>query len=146
MHRPLIPRTLYRNHAIVHHRAFSGAEQEIASRRELCLVMMPWYTLILVFLMASPVALVAALVGGPPLAGVFLIGAVSYFLFYETIHTLHHLPGQTLARTGIGRVRWLGWLRSHHHHHHQLERMAHVNFNVTVPLADAVLGTYERGE
>ena len=35
-------------------------------------------------------------------------------------------------------------LRRHHHHHHNAARMAKVNFNVTFPLADAVLGTYER--
>jgi hypothetical protein len=134
MHRPLRPRILYRNHALVHHRAFAGSEQEIRDTRELSLVMMPWYTLVMVFLMASPVAVVAAAAGGKALAGVFLIGAVSYFLLYELIHTLHHLPRS-------GKV--LAGLREHHHHHHRLERMAHVNFNVTLPLADRMLGTYE---
>jgi hypothetical protein len=138
MHRPLRPRILYRNHALIHHNAFAGTDQEIRATGELSLVMMPWYTLVMVFLMASPVAVVAALVGGRALAGVFLIGAVSYFLLYEVIHTLHHLPGH-LVGDGL-----LARLRAHHHHHHQLERMAHVNFNVTFPLADRVLGTCER--
>jgi hypothetical protein len=139
MHRPLRPRILYRNHAVIHHNAFAGTQQEIGDRRELSLVMMPWYTLIMVFLMASPVALVAGLLGGWPMAGMFLVGAVTYFLLYELLHTLHHLPLHLVGKGGGILAR----LRAHHHHHHRLERMAHVNFNVTLPLADRVLGTYE---
>jgi sterol desaturase/sphingolipid hydroxylase (fatty acid hydroxylase superfamily) len=144
MHRPLVPRVLYDNHALLHHRAFSGADQEIRHVRELSLVMMPWYTLLFVFASASPVALAAALVGGPALAGVFLLSAVSYFAFYELVHTLHHLPAATLQRSWWGRRRLLAAMRRHHHHHHQLERMNEVNFNVTFAIADRLLGTYQK--
>lgn len=144
MHRPLVPRMMYRNHAIVHHNAFDGDDQEIRDVTELSVVMMPWYTLLVIFAGATPIALLAALVGGPGLAGVFLVSAVGYFLLYETIHTLHHLPGAVLRRSAVGRSRWLARMRAHHHHHHQLRNMARVNFNVTPPLADAVLGTLER--
>ena len=144
MHRPLVPRMMYRNHAIVHHNAFDGDDQEIRDITELSVVMMPWYTLLVIFAGATPIALVAALVGGPGLAGVFLVSAVGYFLLYETIHTLHHLPGTLLRRSAIGRSRALARLRAHHHHHHQLRHMARVNFNVTFPLADRVLGTLEQ--
>lgn len=145
MHRPLFPRMMYRNHALIHHRAFAGDDdQEIRSSTDLCLVMMPWYTILIVFAMASPVAVVATLVGGPGLAGVFLVAAISYFLLYETIHTLHHLPRARLEALGVARWRWLGGLRRHHHFHHRLEEMAHTNFNVTAPLADWLLGTYRR--
>lgn len=146
MHRPLFPRVLYQKHAIAHHRAFAGAHQEIRSVVELSSVMMPWYTLLIIFGGASPIAVVAGLLGGPALAGVFLVSAVVYFLVYELIHTLHHLPEATLARSWLGRGRWVAALRAHHHHHHQLERMNEVNFNVTFPLADRLLGTYERAQ
>lgn len=143
MHRPMQPRMMYRNHALVHHRAFAGDDaQEIQDVRELSVVMMPWYTILLVFFMASPLALVATLVGGPTLAGVSLISAISYFLLYETIHTLHHLPQAQLKRLGVSNWTWLTALRRHHHHHHRLENMAHTNFNVTAPLADWLFGTY----
>jgi sterol desaturase/sphingolipid hydroxylase (fatty acid hydroxylase superfamily) len=144
MHRPMVPRVLYTNHSLVHHRAFDGTEQEIRSTHELSLVMMPWYTLLFVFASASPVMLVAVLVGGPALAGVFLVSAVSYFLFYELVHTLHHLPTAVLRRSWWGRRPLLAAMRRHHHSHHQLERMARVNFNVTFAIADRLLGTYER--
>jgi sterol desaturase/sphingolipid hydroxylase (fatty acid hydroxylase superfamily) len=134
---------MYVNHALVHHNAFAGDDQEIRSVAELSLVMMPWYTLLFVVVGASPVALAAWLVGGAGFAGVFYVSAILYFLIYETIHTLHHLPRASLDTYRGGRSRTLAFLRAHHHHHHQLERMAHVNFNVTFPLADRLLGTYE---
>lgn len=144
MHRPLVPRVLYRNHALIHHRAFTGTDQEIREPCELSVVMMPWYTLLLVFLSASPIALVAGLVGGAELAGVFLLSSVAYFLFYELVHTLHHLPKASLQRSWWGRRRMLATMRANHHHHHQLERMTEVNFNVTFAMADRLLGTYEQ--
>jgi sterol desaturase/sphingolipid hydroxylase (fatty acid hydroxylase superfamily) len=143
MHRPMVPRVLYKNHAVVHHRAFDGADQEIRTTHELSLVMMPWYTLLFVFASTSPLVLAAWLVGGPPLAGVFLLSAVSYFLFYELVHTLHHLPKAVLRRSWWGRRRLLAGMRRHHHSHHQLGRMTEVNFNVTFAITDRLLGTYE---
>jgi sterol desaturase/sphingolipid hydroxylase (fatty acid hydroxylase superfamily) len=144
MHRPLTPRVLYTNHSLIHHRAFTGADQDIHDVRELSLVMMPWYTLLFVFAAASPLAVVAGLVGGPGLAGVFLLSAVAYFLFYELVHTLHHLPQAALQRSWWGRRRMFARMRRHHHHHHQLELMTEVNFNVTFAIADRLLRTYER--
>lgn len=144
MHRPLWPRVLYTNHACIHHRAFAGRDQEIRGVRDLSVVMMPWYTLLIVFAGASPIAVVAALVGGPGLSGVFLVSAVSYFLVYELVHTLHHLPQAVLQRSFWGRSRVLARMRANHHHHHQLERMTKVNFNVTFAITDRLLGTYER--
>jgi hypothetical protein len=144
MHRPLQPRIMYRNHAQVHHGAFTDEDMPIQNPRELWLIMMPWYTIVMLLIGASPVAVVAALVGGLPLAGIFYVGALSYFMFYETLHALYHLPPETLARWGIGGHGIFARLRAHHAHHHSMRRMAHVNFNVTIPLADTVLGTREK--
>jgi len=146
MHRPLHPRIMYRNHALVHHGAFADGDMAIRDSRELWLIMMPWYTIVMLLVAASPVAILAALVGGLPLAGIFYVGALSYFVFYETLHAMYHLPASTLARVGVG-VHAGGLFRrlqAHHTQHHELRRMAHVNFNVTLPLADVVLGTRER--
>jgi Fatty acid hydroxylase superfamily len=143
MHRPLRPRVLYQAHALIHHRAFVGDAQQIRQVAELSLVMMPWYTLVLVFVMASPIAGIAAALAGPALAGVFFIASVSYFLLYEAIHTLHHLTATQLASIPLGRSRMVAALRAHHLHHHQRGTMVRVNFNVTFPLADRIMGTYE---
>lgn len=144
MHRPLRPRIMYRNHAQLHHRAFTDGHMVITKPVELGLIMMPWYTMLGLFLVASPVMVIAGVLRGPGLAGVFLLGAVAYFLCYETLHALYHLPDATLDRAGIGRVRAFRRLQAHHRHHHILGRMAAVNFNVTFPLMDRLFGTLEK--
>ena len=144
MHRPLRPRIMYRNHAQLHHLAFTDGHMVIGKTTDLGLIMMPWYTMLGLFLVASPVMVIAGVLRGPGLAGVFLLGAVAYFLCYETLHALYHLPDATLDRAGIGRVRAFRRLQAHHRHHHILGRMAAVNFNVTFPLWDRVFGTLEK--
>ena len=144
MHRPLRPRIMYRNHAQLHHLAFTDGRMVIGKTDELGLIMMPWYTMLGLFAVASPVMVIAGVLRGPGLAGVFLLGAVAYFLCYETLHALYHLPDATLDRAGIGRVRAFRRLQAHHRHHHILGRMAAVNFNVTFPLWDRLLGTLEK--
>lgn len=146
MHRALVPRIMYRNHAQIHHTAFTDEAMAIEAPRELWLIMMPWYTIVMLLVAASPAAVVLAIVGGLPLAGIFYVGALSYFLFYEALHAAYHLPTATLERLGLGEGSLFARLRAHHAHHHALRRMAHVNFNVTIPLADTVLGTRERAE
>jgi hypothetical protein len=143
MHRPLHPRLMYRNHAQIHHLAFTDEGMAIEEPRELWLIMMPWYTIVMLLVAASPAAMVLGLLGGWPLVGIFYVGALSYFLFYETVHALYHLPAATLARLGVGEHGLFARMRAHHAHHHALRRMAHVNFNVTIPLADTVFGTRE---
>jgi sterol desaturase/sphingolipid hydroxylase (fatty acid hydroxylase superfamily) len=144
MHRPLRPRIMYRNHAQLHHLAFTDANMVIGPSEDLGLIMMPWYTMLGLFALASPVMVAAGLLRGPGLAGVFLLGAVAYFLCYELLHALYHLPDAVLDRAGIGRVRAFRRLQAHHRHHHILGRMAAVNFNVTFPLMDRLFGTLEK--
>jgi sterol desaturase/sphingolipid hydroxylase (fatty acid hydroxylase superfamily) len=144
MHRPLRPRLLYKNHAQLHHLAFTDANMVIDRTTDLGLIMMPWYTMLGLFAVASPIMAIAGVLRGPGLAGVFLLGAVAYFLCYETLHALYHLPDATLDRAGVGRLRAFRRLQAHHRHHHILGRMAAVNFNVTVPLWDRLLGTLEK--
>ena len=106
---------------------------------------MPWYTIVMLLVGASPVAVLAALVGGLPLAGIFYVAAISYFLFYETMHALYHVPPAVLARWGIGRPGSVfAGLRAHHGKHHDPRRMSRENFNVTLPLADTVMKTRRR--
>jgi hypothetical protein len=145
MHRPMTPRIMYKNHALAHHIAFTERNMPVREARELGLVMMPWYTMIGLFVVASPVMLLAAALRGAGLAGVFLLAAVLYFLAYETLHALYHLPAATLDRAVLGRLRVFRAMQAHHTHHHVLRRMSAVNFNVTVPLWDWAFGTRERG-
>lgn len=145
MHRPMPPRIMYKNHAMLHHIAFTDRNMPVGGARELGLVMMPWYTMIGLFVVASPVMVIAGVLRGPGLAGVFVLAAVLYFVSYETLHALYHLPDETLNRIVLGRLGVFRRMQAHHARHHVLRRMAEVNFNVTVPLMDWLLGTKERG-
>lgn len=143
MHRPLPPRILYKNHTLVHHRAFLQDSMPIGNARELGLIMMPWYTMLGLYLVVSPVAIAAALWRGLPAAGIFYVSVTAYFASYETLHALYHLPHGTLAKVGLGGG-FFQKMQAHHRHHHRLERMSHVNFNVTFPLWDWLMGTKEK--
>jgi hypothetical protein len=144
MHRPQISRFMYHNHTQLHHVAFTDQNMPVKNARELGMVMMPWYTMLGLFVVASPVMVAAGFLRGAGLSGVFLLGAVAYFLSYETLHALYHLPDETLRRALIGRLGFFRAMKAHHTHHHVLRRMWAVNFNVTVPLMDWIFGTKER--
>lgn len=143
MHRPLPLRALYRGHTLGHHRAFHHDSMEIAGIRELELVMMPWYTVLVYFSAIGPVVAVIAWAFGRGAGGLFLLTGVSSFVLYEGMHALYHLPAPVLARLRLDRSRLFGFLYRHHRHHHRLARMRWVNFNISCPLADRLFGTLE---
>jgi hypothetical protein len=142
MHRPLPPRILYQNHTLVHHRAFLAETLKINNPRELGLIMMPWYTMLGLFTAVSPVAIALGLWRGIGASGIFYVSCALYFCCYEGLHALYHQSDETLAKLGLG-GRLFRAMQGHHRHHHRLERMSHVNFNVTFPLMDWLLGTKE---
>ena len=150
MHRPMdVPpgaRLLYLNHTLVHHRAFLHQTMPMCDRHELGLILMPWYTMLLVMALGLPVALVAWWLRGPGVFGIFYVVALVYYFAYEVLHALYHTDDATQRRLRLKDNRLFQFLRAHHAHHHRLDRMSRVNFNVTVPVADLILGTRERPE
>jgi hypothetical protein len=143
MHRPLWPRTLYRNHTLGHHRAFHHDSMEIGSWRELDLVMMPWFSLLLFFAGMAPIAGAVAWGLGRGVAGLFMLTAVGTFVLYEGMHALYHFPLPVLGRLGLLRSRAFRFLYDHHRHHHRLKRMRWANFNISLPVSDWAFGTIE---
>jgi hypothetical protein len=143
MHRPVGPRILYNNHSLIHHRAFGPTTMQVHNWRELGLILMPWYTMLLLFALASPVAIAGGLWRGAGLGGVLLLAAALYFIMYEGLHALYHMPDDVLGRLHLSRNRVFVALQNHHRYHHRLDRMTHVNFNVTFPLMDWLLHTRE---
>jgi hypothetical protein len=143
MHRPLWPRALYQGHTLGHHRAFHHDSMEIGSWRELDLVMMPWFTVLLIFAGMAPVALAVARMFGRGAAGLFLLTGAVTFVLYEGMHALYHLPLPLLRQLRLPRSRAFRFLYDHHRHHHRLTRMRWTNFNISMPLADLCFGTFE---
>ncbi|HXU00528.1 MAG TPA: sterol desaturase family protein [Polyangia bacterium] len=143
MHRPLWPRTFYRNHTLGHHRAFHHDSMEIETWRELDLVMMPWFSLLLFFVGMAPVVAIVAWALGRGAAGLFLLTAVVSFVAYEGMHALYHFPAAVLERLRLRDNRVFRFLYEHHRHHHRLKRMRWTNFNISMPLCDCCFGTIE---
>lgn len=143
MHRPVGPRILYKNHTLIHHRAFLPHSMPMRHGRDLGLILMPWYTMLLLFVLASPVAVAAYLWRGAGAAGIFYLTAVGYYLCYEGLHGLYHTSEALQRRFGLHDSTVFQFLLSHHRHHHRLDRMSHVNFNVTFPMMDSVMRTRE---
>ena len=148
MHRPLSfppgARILYMNHTLIHHRAFLHNTMPLRNTNELGLVLMPWYTMLMVLALGLPVAFLGWLLGGPAVFGIFYVMATCYYLAYEVLHALYHTTDETQRRLRLKDNRLFQFLRAHHAHHHRLDRMSRVNFNVTFPLADTVMGTREQ--
>ena len=142
MHRPSFLRALYQGH-MGHHRAFQYDAMEIAAWSEMGLVMMPWFSIALLFVGMAPIVWVTARTVGPGPAGLLLVTSTFSFVFYEMLHALYHFPSPVLGRLGLAHSRTFAFLSRHHRHHHRLERMRWVNFNISVPLSDLMFGTRE---
>jgi hypothetical protein len=146
MHRPLWPRAFYKGHTLGHHRAFHHDSMEIGAWSELELVMMPWFTLLLFFVGIAPIVVAIAWALGPGAAGLFLLTAVSTFVTYEGMHALYHLPLPLLRRLHLPDNPIFRFLYDHHLHHHRLACMRWTNFNISLPLSDALFGSLESEE
>jgi len=71
----------------------------------------------------------------PPEAIGTTIAIVIYYIAYESLHVIMHVPhkGKWLRNTYFMR-----WLNRHHYQHHLIPS---TNLNVVIPLADYLLGT-----
>ncbi|MFN7951123.1 MAG: sterol desaturase family protein [bacterium] len=130
-------RELYDRHTLSHHAYFTDRDMEIASARELKMVLFPPFALPFFIALTSPLPLAAGILISANAARIFFASAITYYLIYEWLHLIHHLP----RSSWIGRRRWISALRAHHTRHHDPRRMTLGNFNVSFPLWDRVRGT-----
>ena len=136
---------MYRNHAQLHHLAFTDGNMVIGPTRDLGLIMMPWYTMIGLFVVASPVMVVAGRAARAGPGGRVPAGrGRATSSFYETLHALYHLPDATLDRAGLGRLRVVPAAAGPPPPPSHPGSDGGVNFNVTVPLMDRLFGTLEK--
>jgi len=143
MHRPTKARILYVNHTLIHHRAFLHNKMPVNNFREFGLILMPWYTMMMLLTLGAPIAAAAWAWRGVGAVGIFYLFAICYYLSYEVLHGLYHTPESLQRKLGLWNNRVYKFLENHHAHHHRLDRMSHSNFNVTIPLWDTLLGTRE---
>jgi Fatty acid hydroxylase superfamily len=137
MHRPVGKfRYPFEAHAIVHHQTFKADETyHLVKEHDKETIPMAWWNgPVLIAICSSPVWIAALILGSAPLAWGGIVSCGLYYLTYEYIHWCMHLPKQRRMEKGW----WFRRLNGHHLLHH---RYMHKNFNVVMPLADALLGT-----
>jgi hypothetical protein len=128
---------LFWRHTPEHHVIFVRDDMAMRSRREFRLVLIPFYGILAIFVTSLPITTALWLFASHNLALLWVAATMGYTVAYEWLHLSYHLP----AESRLGRSRVIGVLRRHHATHHTPELMQRWNFNVTVPLADWVLGT-----
>ena len=133
---------VYDRHAGQHHRFFTSDCMALEGVPDLKVVLFP-VVMISFFLLcfALPVGLLLGWLASPNVAWLFVATAVAYFLNYEALHLIYHLPESSV----LGRLPVVGKLRRLHQLHHDPRLMAHYNFNITYPIGDLLFGTLWRG-
>lgn len=132
---------VYERHTKQHHVFFSAERMDVDSARDFKAVLFP-PILVSFFLFAfgTPMALLLAWLLTANVAWLFALTGAAYFLNYEVLHFSYHLP----PAHPVSRLPIVRWLRQHHTAHHDPTLMAHHNFNITYPIADAVFGSIYR--
>lgn len=131
---------LFERHTLTHHIYFPHDDMTAHSHREWGYVLFPAWAIFLVLLTAAPLAAAAGWIFGLNAGLLFFIVGVGYYLVYEWLHLIHHLPEEhPVAQVGLFKR-----LRRHHTYHHHVRLMQRYNFNVTFPIADYLFGTAYR--
>ena len=128
---------LFWRHTPEHHVIFVRDDMAMRATEEFRLVLIPFYGILAIFLSALPITAALWFFVSHNVALLWVASTMGYVVAYEWLHLAYHLP----ASNPIGRNPLIGWLRRHHAMHHTPELMQRWNFNVTVPLADWLLGT-----
>jgi hypothetical protein len=124
---------IYERHELSHHVIYTDRDMAMQSPREMWLVLMPPYAILLIFFgLVLPLSLGITRLLGQNVAMLFVATDMAFFLSYEWLHLAYHLPKDH----PIGRLPLLARLRAHHQRHHDPRLMKRWNFNVTVPLFD----------
>lgn len=130
---------IYKQHTL-HHIIFTNTDMQIRSGRELNLVLMPAYAVVLVFLLLMPITWAVWVLVSSSVALSMLATAMVFFLFYEWMHLAYHLPdSHWLLRSKL-----MCYLKKQHQTHHDIRLMTKWNFNVTFPLFDWILSTNKK--
>jgi sterol desaturase/sphingolipid hydroxylase (fatty acid hydroxylase superfamily) len=132
----------YKAHGIQHHRFYTAEHMAAETPLDWHVVLFhPISYLGFIGILGGPpgLAIWAYLGAGPALA--FETAALLYFLTYEWMHLIYHLPQSSL----LGRIPGMAYLREHHLRHHDMRLMSKWNFNITFPIFDRVFGTTFHG-
>lgn len=133
---------LFNRHTLLHHDYFRHTDMAFTRRQELVAVLFPYWAIGLVLAAALVPYALLLMIATPNVAHLFVIVAIGYYLLYEWLHLVYHLPDESwVARLGL-----VQRLRQHHRIHHHRKLMTHYNFNITFPIFDMVFRTTYAGQ
>lgn len=127
-------------HTLRHHRWFDSRDIEARAGQDFHQILFPlWGVILLQYGVNLPICLLVGRWFGTGPGALGLCIGPGFFFLYETVHALCHFP----STSAWFRVPGLARLREHHRIHHDPVRMSRANFNIVLPLWDALLGTRE---
>ena len=126
--------TLYERHERSHHVIYTADAMEIRAYRELALVLLPWFAIVLIVVAMLPLTWLLAQLVSRNVACLFLLTSTVFFLQYEWFHMAYHLP----AQHPIAKLRLVRALATLHRRHHDPRNMKRWNFSITIPLFDVL--------
>ncbi len=130
-------RAIYDRHTRQHHQYFTDNDTTISSIREFRIVFFPWRVLGVVAAVSALLGWLVSLLLGPNAGYMVPITMIGHYLVYETFHFCCHIPENAFVR----HCPLINTIRRHHRAHHNMGIMMHINMNLTLPLADWMLGT-----
>ena len=132
-------------HAGVHHHFFTHHDMTFKGADEWRALLFPPYAPIAFILASVPPALVVGALWSANAAYIMVGMMAANYLLYEGLHTASHLSDE--RHPYLKHIPILNTVRRMHRAHHRLHYMQATNFNLTFPVADAVMGTsdLERG-
>lgn len=131
-------RLVYQRHVHQHHRFFRGAAMGIDAPQDTRVVLFPLVLVGFFFgLIALPIGIGLFLLAGPNPAFLYVATLALYYLSYESLHAVVHLP----ETHWINRIRWVAQRKAYHRRHHDPRWMSQCNFNISFPIADYLYGT-----
>ncbi|MBI3552629.1 MAG: sterol desaturase family protein [Elusimicrobia bacterium] len=133
---------VFQRHTLEHHRFYTHDAMALEEARDVRMVLFPPLLVIFFFgLFALPVGFLAGRLLSPNAGWLFTATAMAYFLNYEWLHLLYHMPEDR----ALARWRPVALLKAHHRAHHDPRLMSEWNFNITYPLCDWLFGTRRQG-
>jgi hypothetical protein len=139
MHRPFPGlKLIYQRHAREHHRFFTAEHMAFDQASDVKVVLFP-PSLVLFFALVFGVPMwwLVSLLWSDNAAWLFTATGAAYFLNYELLHSIYHLPEDSAIR----RLPVIKRLSAWHTEHHRPELMARYHFNISYPIFDFLFGT-----
>lgn len=128
-------------HTQQHHRFFTSETMACESPRDFKIMLFPPVMLLFFIVgLSIPIGSAFYFLVSPNAGWLFGVVALGYFVLYEWLHFLYHLPEDGW----VSRLPFVAALRRHHQAHHDPTLMTRWNFNITFPIADRLFGTTYR--